>query len=99
METPVTYTKNLAPLPYNGATDDGTPVIHLPERTRNTLVRNGIWTVDELCTLNQRELLGLPGMGEGGVLDIVHALDGIGRELQPTPYGRHRACPTCGRNS
>jgi hypothetical protein len=38
-------------------------------------------------------------MGEGGVLDIVHALDGIGRELQPTPYGRHRACPTCGRNS
>lgn len=54
----------------------------LPFGVRVILNRNGIYTVDRLCSYNEKMLLKLEGLGKAGIRKIKEALEFIGLSLK-----------------
>ena len=63
----------------------------LTNRIANTLMDNGIYTLDYLLQYTKGELLEMHGLGVGGVKDVQNALSKIGLELSEAVTSKNKA--------
>lgn len=56
--------------------------LQLPSRVRNSLLRNRIETVAQLCMLSSKDLYKFRGIGRQGVVEIVNELEKMGLRLR-----------------
>lgn len=54
----------------------------LPIRAANALIRNGCFSIDDVCNLTEEELLSFKGIGKRSAEEIVTKLDEIGLKLR-----------------